>query len=123
MNRFQGLRSSTLRLEVSTANTGREPFRVPGGSMIDAVRRVRSIMDSVVSRGGMALAVSLNISCIRNAIEDYLRDRWIEYPSQYGRKCRVCSLGSHRNLCSSLCYRISGMTPSSVTSVSLMVSI
>ena len=73
---------------------------------MDAVLRVRALAESATTRGGVALAVSLDIAnafntlpwvCIRAALSyhrvppylrrivaDYLRDRWITYVGRYG---------------------------------------
>lgn len=78
-----------------------------GRSTIDAIRHIRSLVGATVSRGGVNVAVSLDISnafnslpwnAIREAliyhwvpaylraiIGDYLRDRHIAYPGRYGK--------------------------------------
>ncbi|CAK1602591.1 unnamed protein product [Parnassius mnemosyne] len=79
-------------------------------STVDAIIRVRSLSEQAVSQGGVALAISLDIvnafnslpwGAIRSAlahhqvppylqgvIGDYLRDRYILYMGQNGRKIR-----------------------------------
>ncbi|CAK1598874.1 unnamed protein product [Parnassius mnemosyne] len=79
-------------------------------STVDAIMRVRSLSEQTVSRGGVALAISLDIvnafnslpwDAIRRAlahhqvppylhgiIGDYLRDRYIVYMAKDGRKIR-----------------------------------
>ncbi|KMQ82623.1 reverse transcriptase, partial [Lasius niger] len=76
-----------------------------GRSTIDAIMRVRALSEEAVSRGGVAMAISLDISnafntlpweCIRRALEfhrvppyirkvvgDYLKDRCITYLGRY----------------------------------------
>lgn len=92
-----------------------------GQSTIDAVRRVRSLSASVVCQGDMALSVSLNLANafntlsrgvirrgleshgvaanIRAVIEDYLCDRWIEYPGWYGCNGEKCTPKFSRDPC------------------------
>jgi len=77
-----------------------------GRSTVDAVKRVRAFSDKAVSRGGVALAVSLDIAnafnslpwgCIGRALEfhrvppymqevirNYFRDRAVVYRARYG---------------------------------------
>ncbi|XP_076383919.1 uncharacterized protein LOC143261234 [Megalopta genalis] len=77
-----------------------------GRSTVDAIDRLKSLSDNAVARGGVCLAVSIDIvnafntlpwSAIRVALVDhqvppylrrvigaYLRDRWVEYPGRYG---------------------------------------
>ncbi|KMQ86470.1 reverse transcriptase [Lasius niger] len=77
-----------------------------GRSTVDAIKRVRAFSDAAVSRGGVAMAVSLDIAnafnslpweCIGRALEyhrvppymrevigDYLRDRAVSYRARYG---------------------------------------
>lgn len=77
-----------------------------GRSTVDAISRVRALSESAVSRGGVALAVSLDIAnafntlpwgeirrgleyhrvppYLRAVVGDYLRGRWIEYPGRDG---------------------------------------
>ncbi|CAK1584840.1 unnamed protein product [Parnassius mnemosyne] len=79
-------------------------------SSIDATMRVRSLSEQVVSRGGLALAISLGIvnafdslpwdtirwaleyhqvpAYLQDVIGDYLRDRYILYMKQDGRNIR-----------------------------------
>ncbi|XP_068623983.1 uncharacterized protein [Battus philenor] len=94
------------------------PSHMPAGrfdfrrerSTVDAIMRVRSLSEQAVSRGGVALAISLDIinafnslpwgairegliqhedpPCLRGVIGDYLRDRYIVYMDQDGRRNR-----------------------------------
>lgn len=81
-----------------------------GRSTVDAVKRVRSLSEAAVARGGVALAVSIDIvnafgtlpwEGIRGALEyhrvppylqavvrDFLRNRWVEYTDASGRTQR-----------------------------------
>lgn len=81
-----------------------------GLSTIDTIQRVRGMAEKATSRGGVALAVSLDISnafnslpwdrildsfrwhgipgYLVNVVGDYLRDRWVSYTDQTGSACR-----------------------------------
>ncbi|XP_025261901.1 uncharacterized protein LOC112637121 [Camponotus floridanus] len=88
-----------------------------GRSTVDAIQRVRAFSDKAVSRGGVAMAVSLDIAnafntlpweCIGRALEyhrvppymrsvlrDYLRDRAVAYRARYGvpmRRAMYCGV-------------------------------
>ncbi|XP_025271039.1 uncharacterized protein LOC105254350 [Camponotus floridanus] len=88
-----------------------------GRSTVDAIQRVRAFSDEAVSRGGVAMAVSLDIAnafntlpwgCIGRALEyhrvprymqsvlrDYLRDRAVAYRARYGvpmRRAMYCGV-------------------------------
>ncbi|CAK1604311.1 unnamed protein product [Parnassius mnemosyne] len=79
-------------------------------STVDAIMRIRSLSEQALSQGGVALAISLDIvnafnsppwdairralahhqvpTYLQDGIEDYLRDRYILYMGQDGRKIR-----------------------------------
>ena len=89
-----------------------------GRSMVDAVRRVRSMAEDMVSRGGVALAVSLDIANAFNAIpwdrivealehlevppylvralRAYLSDRWVAYTGRNGEERKPVERGVPR---------------------------
>ena len=86
-----------------------------GRSTVDAVRRVRSMVEDMVSRGGVALAVSLDVANAFNAIpwdrivealehlevppylvraiRAYLSDRWVAYTSRNGEERKPVERG------------------------------
>jgi len=92
-----------------------------GRSTMDAILHVRSLADSAVQEGGVAVGVSLDITnafntlpwdrigraleehqvppYLRRILQDYLSDRWLEYGGQHGtpvlrRVCRGVPQGS-----------------------------
>ena len=86
-----------------------------GRSTVDAVRRVRSMAEDMVSRGGVALAVSLDVANASNAIpwdrivealehlevspylvraiRAYLSDRWVAYTGRNGEERKPVERG------------------------------